>query len=43
MMQQRILGKDLVVSAMGLGGMGFSHAYGAATEKKEAFRPQSGF
>ena len=35
-MQERILGRDLKVSAVGLGCMGFSHAYGAPTERKEA-------
>lgn len=35
-MQERILGNGLKVSAIGLGCMGFSHAYGAPTEKKEA-------
>ena len=37
-MNTRILGTDLTVSAVGLGCMGFSHAYGAPTEKKEAIR-----
>ena len=37
-MDTRILGKDLAVSAVGLGCMGFSHAYGAPTEKDEAVR-----
>ena len=37
-MQSRVLGKDLTVSAVGLGCMGFSHAYGAPTEEREAVR-----
>ena len=37
-MQTRILGRDLSVSAIGLGCMGFSHAYGAPTEEKEVIR-----
>lgn len=37
-MEQTILGKDLTVSAVGLGCMGVSHAYGAATDKAEAIR-----
>ncbi len=38
-MQNRFLGKNrLEVSPLGLGCMGFSHAYGAATDEKEAIR-----
>lgn len=37
-MHKRILGNRLEVSAAGLGCMGFSHAYGAPVEKKEATR-----
>ena len=37
-MNTRTLGADLTVSAVGLGCMGFSHAYGAPTEKSEAIR-----
>ena len=37
-MQTRKLGKDLTVFAMGLGCMGFSHAYGASTPPEEAIR-----
>ena len=37
-MNTRTLGADLTVSAVGLGCMGFSHAYGAPTEKNEAIR-----
>ena len=35
-MKNRILGKDLEVSPIGLGCMGFSHAYGAATDEDTA-------
>ena len=35
-MKNRILGKDLKVSTVGLGCMGFSHAYGAPSKKEEA-------
>ncbi len=38
MMKTRTLGADLTVSSLGLGCMGFSHAYGAPTEKNEAIR-----
>jgi aryl-alcohol dehydrogenase-like predicted oxidoreductase len=37
-MNKRILGKDLEVSALGLGCMGLSYGYGPATEKHEAIK-----
>ncbi len=37
-MEKRNLGKDFIVSAVGMGCMGLSHAYGAPTEKSEAIR-----
>ena len=37
-MNTRVLGKDLEVSAIGLGCMGFSHAYGVPMEGREAVR-----
>lgn len=37
-MRERTLGGSLTVSAVGLGCMGFSHAYGTATDETEAIR-----
>lgn len=37
-MQTKILGKDFEVSAVGLGCMGLSHAYGPAVDRDEAVR-----
>lgn len=37
-MKQKILGKDLAVSAVNLGCRGLSHAFGAPTEKTEAVK-----
>ena len=37
-MHMRTLGSDWTVSAIGLGCMGFSHAYGAPTERDEAIQ-----
>lgn len=37
-MKYRTLGKDLKVSEVGLGCMGFSHAYGIPTKKQEAIQ-----
>jgi aryl-alcohol dehydrogenase-like predicted oxidoreductase len=35
-MEKRILGKDFEVSSIGLGTMGFTHAYGAAMDDRQA-------
>lgn len=37
-MNTRTLGKDLIVSAVGLGCMGMSHAYGAMADKQEMIK-----
>lgn len=34
-MRKKILGKDLEVSAVGLGCMGMNHVYGAPADKKK--------
>lgn len=36
--QKRVLGRNLTVSAVGLGCMGFSHAYGAPIPEHETIR-----
>ena len=41
-MEERILGNNFKVSAVGLGCMGFSHGYGVPTEKSEARPPCRG-
>ena len=38
MAEKRKIGPGLEVTSVGLGCMGFSHAYGAPTERKEAVR-----
>lgn len=38
MMEKRTLGSDLEVSTIGLGCMGFSHAYGAPMPKQETIQ-----
>ena len=37
-METRTLGKDLTVTAIGLGCMGFSHGYGKPTDVDEAVK-----
>lgn len=37
-MKKRVLGKDFEVGAVGLGCMGFTHAYGAPMEDGEAIK-----